>query len=173
METIVLKKAVDSDAKDIMAVTKKAFTQYAEAIHKEEGQIAALKETEADIIRDIHNKHVYICRLDGETVGSVRFEVLQNGIAYLSRFAVDPEVQSLGIGGLIMEKVRLECLELGVSAITLYTASRMRSTVSFYLKSGYYIHSITRNKDYIRAFMVNELKPMDELFDYESIVGDR
>jgi len=173
METIVLKKAAATDAQDILNVIRKSFTQYAEAIHKEEGKIAALKETEEDVIRDIHSKHVYICQLDGETVGSVRFEVLDKGVAYLSRFAVDPEIQSLGIGGLILEKVRIECLALGMSAITLYTASKMRSTVSFYLKHGYYIHSITRNKDYIRAFMVNELKPMDELFDYESIVGDR
>ena len=49
----------------------------------------------------------------------------------------------------------------------------MRSTVSFYLKNGYYIHNITKNKSYIRAFMVNELKPMDEMFDYEAIVGVR
>jgi hypothetical protein len=49
----------------------------------------------------------------------------------------------------------------------------MRSSVAFYLKNGYYIHSITRDKEYIRAFMVNELTEMDELFDYESIVGKR
>ena len=103
----------------------------------------------------------------------MRFEVLGAGIAYLSRLAVDPAFQSLGIGGLLLEKVRLCCLSLGVRAITLHTASRMRSSVAFYLKNGYYIHSITRDKDYIRAFMVNELCDMDELFDYESIVGDR
>lgn len=173
METIVLTKAAAEDAADILRVIRKSFIPYAEAIHKDKGQVAALKETEADVLRDIRTKQVYICQLDGLTVGSVRFEVLDRGIAYLSRFAVDPDVQDLGIGGLILEKVRIECLALGVSAITLYTASRMRSTVSFYLKHGYYIHSITRNKDYIRAFMVNELKAMDELFDYESIVGDR
>jgi predicted N-acetyltransferase YhbS len=172
METIQFKKAVDSDAVDILAVTKKSFTLYAEAIHKE-GKIDALKETEADIVRDIHKKSVYICKVDGETVGSVRFEVLSEGVAYLSRLAVDPEIQSLGVGGLLLEKVRQECAALGVKAITLYTASKMRSTVSFYLKNGYYIHSITRNKEYIRAFMVNEIEPMDELFDYESIVGVR
>jgi len=60
-----------------------------------------------------------------------------------------------------------------VRAITLHTASRMRSTVAFYLKNGYYIHSITRDKEYIRAFMVNELVEMDEMYDYESIVGKR
>jgi len=57
----------------------------------------------------------------------VRFEVLDQGIAYLSRLAVDPDIQSIGIGGLLLEKVRQECVNLGVRAITLHTASKMRS----------------------------------------------
>lgn len=172
METIILKKAVEADAQDILGIVKKSFTEYAKTIRHED-KIEALHETEEKIIEDIKNKHVYICQMDGLTIGSVRIEVLHKGIAFLSRFAVDPDYQSLGIGGLLLEKVRLDCLSMGVRAITLYTASRMRSTVGFYLKNGYYIHSITQDKDYIRAFMVNELQPMDEMFDYEGIVGKR
>ncbi len=172
METIILKKAAAQDAKDILNVVKKSFTQYVQTVQHED-KIAALHETEEDILRDIQTKHVYVCQMDGVTIGSVRIEVLNKGIAYLSRFGVDPDYQALGIGGLLLEKVRLDCLAMGVRAITLYTASRMRSTVGFYLKNGYYIHAITHDKEYIRAFMVNELHPMDELFDYESIVGKR
>lgn len=172
MESIVFKKASENDVADIKRITRKAFTNYAREIRREEN-VAALHETDEAILRDINEKHVYLCEVDGEAAGSVRFEVLDQGIAYLSRLAVDPEFQSLGIGGLLLEKVRRECLELGVRAIALHTASRMRSSVAFYLKNGYYIHSITRDKEYIRAFMVNELTEMDELFDYESIVGKR
>jgi len=172
MESIVFAKAGPGDLADVKAVTRKAFTQYAKELRKEEN-VAALHETDEAILRDIVNKHVYICRVDGEAVGAVRFEVLDQGIAYLSRLAIDPEIQSLGIGGLLLEKVRRECDALGVRAITLHTASRMRSSVAFYLKNGYYIPSITRDKEYIRAFMVCELTEMDELFDYEAIVGKR
>ncbi len=172
MESIVFKKAMPEDLEEIKRITKKAFKAYAIELHHED-QVAALHETDEDILRDIETKHVYLCEVDGETVGAVRFEVLEASIAYLSRLAVDPEIQSLGIGGLLLEKVRQECAALGVRAITLHTASRMRSSVAFYLKNGYYIHSITRDKDYIRAFLVNELAEMDELFDYESIVGKR
>ncbi len=172
MESIVFKKAGENDVGDVKRVTRKAFVHYAREIRREEN-VAALHETDEAICRDINEKHVYLCEVDGEVAGAVRFEVLGQGIAYLSRLAVDPDFQSLGIGGLLLEKVRRECLELGVRAITLHTASRMRSAVSFYLKNGYYIHSITRDKEYIRAFMVNELTEMDELFDYESIVGKR
>ena len=96
---------------------------------------------------------MYVARIDGEMVGSVRFEILTEGIAYLSRFSIDPEAQNLGIGGLLLEKVRIECLSMGVRAITLHTASKMRSTVAFYLKNGYYIHSISRDSDYILSLI--------------------
>ncbi len=172
MESIIFKKAEEKDTAVIKSVTRKAFLGYAQEIRKQD-QVAALHETDAHILSDIRNKHVYICEVDGQVAGAVRFEVLDEDIAYLSRLAVDPDFQSLGIGGLLLEKVRRECAALGVRAIALHTASRIRASVAFYLKNGYYIHSITRDKAYIRAFMVNELCEMDELFDYESIVGDR
>jgi ribosomal protein S18 acetylase RimI-like enzyme len=172
MESIVFKKAAQSDVSAIKGVTRKAFESYAKEIRKEDN-VAALHETDTQILFDIQNKHVYLCEVDGDVAGAVRFEVLRDGIAYLSRLAVDPEYQSLGIGGLLLEKVRRECAALEVRAITLHTASRMRAAVVFYLKNGYYIHSISRDKEYIRAFMVNELTEMDELYDYESIVGKR
>jgi predicted N-acetyltransferase YhbS len=171
MESIVFKKAVPADLEEIKRITRKAFENYSKEIRHT--NVEALHETGEAILSDIEHKHVYICTVDGETKGAVRFAVLAQGIAYLSRLAVDPDVQSIGIGGLLLEKVRQECAALGVRAITLYTASRMRSTVAFYLKNGYYIHSITRDKEYIRAFMVNELVDMDEMFDYESIVGKK
>ncbi len=172
MESIVFKKAADNDVSEIKRITRKAFSLYAKEIRKQD-HVEALFETDEQILGDIKDKHVYLCEVDGRTMGAVRFEVLGDGIAYLSRLAVDPDAQSIGIGGLLLEKVRQECEKLGVRAITLHTASKMRSSVAFYLKNGYYIHSITRDKEYIRAFMVNELVEMDELFDYESIVGKR
>lgn len=171
MESIVFKKATPADLEEIKRITRKAFENYSKEIRHT--NVEALHETDEAILSDIEHKHVYICTVDGETKGAVRFAVLSEGIAYLSRLAVDPDTQSIGIGGLLLEKVRQECAALGVRAITLYTASRMRSTVAFYLKNGYYIHSITRDKEYIRAFMVNELVDMDEMFDYESIVGKK
>lgn len=169
MEKIYLREASLADAPKVLEITKKAFTAYAEEVRKKE-KIQALYETIDDVKRDIEKINVYVCELDGEIIGSVRFEVLDRGIAYLSRFAMSPECQNLGLGGLLLEKVRLACINLGVRAIALYTASRMRSSVAFYLKNGYYIHSIDKSSDYIRALMVNELTEMDELFDYESVV---
>lgn len=168
MDQITLTRATDADAQDVLKITKRAFDLYAREIRKRES-VAALYETLSDVLSDIHNKNVFVAKIDGETVGSVRFELLSDGIAYLSRFSIDPEAQNLGIGGLLLEKVRIECLSMGVRAITLHTASKMRSTVAFYLKNGYYIHSISKDSDYIRALMVNEICEMDEMFDYETV----
>ncbi len=172
METIEFRKAHEKDIDDILKVVKKSFIEYAKAIIKED-KVEALKETREDILKDLKKKHVYICKVDGDTVGTVRFEILPEGIAYLSRLAVDPDIQNLGIGGLLLEKVRRECIDMDLNAILLFTASKMRSSVAFYLKNGYYIHNITKNRSYIRALLVNELKPMDEMFDYEAIVADK
>jgi len=169
MESIKLLKATPKDATAIFKLTQQSFEAYAEKIFKD-GQIEALTDTEADVMTDIKTKHVYICEIDGVLAGSVRFEILDENIAYLTRFGVDPTIQSLGIGSLLIEKVTQECANLGVKAITLFTASKMTSSVSFYLKHGYYVHNITRDRGYIRAFLVKELVPMDELFDYERIV---
>ena len=169
MEVITLTKATDEDAPKILEVTKAAFDLYAKEVRKKES-IAALYETVDTVLNDIHNKHVYVCKVDGEICGAVRFTVMPEDIAYLSRFSVLPEAQNLGLGGLLLEKVKIECAQLGIKTIALHTASKMRSTVSFYLKNGYYIHSISKDSDYIRAFMINEIVERDEMFDYETIV---
>ena len=169
MEKIILRRATPADAPKILHITRDAFEKYAAEVRRRE-KIAALYETELDVINDIHDINVFVCEVDGDIQGCVRVRIMEEGIAYLSRFAVTPEASSLGLGGLLLEKVKLECIAMGARAIVLHTASRMRSTVSFYLKNGYYIHSISKDSDYIRAVMVNELFPMDELFDYESIV---
>lgn len=170
MEKILLRRATHKDAPAILRIVRQAFELYVEVIPNRP-EIAALRESVQDVHADIDHKYVFVCEIDGKIVGTVRFVPLDQRIAYLSRFAVSPDVQNLGIGGLLLEKVRLECLALGMRAIVLHTASRMRSSVAFYLKNGYYVHSIEKGADYIRAFMVNELTEMDELFDYESVVS--
>ncbi len=169
MENVLIERAIKDDAQDILRITRAAFTLYAKKVGNKKN-IAALHETLLDVETDINNKFVYVARYNKKIVGSVRFTHIRDGIAYLSRFSVLPEVQSFGIGGLLLEFVRNKCVELGMKAIILHTASKMSSAVSFYIKNGYYIHSVSKDADYIRALMVNELTEMNELYDYESIL---
>ena len=113
MEIIRLSRAQEQDAQGVLELTKEAFELYAREVRKKES-IAALHETLDDVLRDIREKNVYVCTVDGELMGAVRFALLP----------------------------------------------------------GYYIHSISKDSDYIRAFMVNELTEMDEMFDYEKIVQE-
>lgn len=171
MEQILLTRALPQDAPQIHKITKESFSLYAREISLDI-QLSALNETIDDVLNDIDEKYVYTAKIDGKIAGSVRFELLDKDLAYLSRFAMQPEIQNLGLGGLLLEKVRLECLNLGVKAITLHTASKMRSTVSFYLKNGYYVHSISNDRGYIRALMVNELYPAEGYIDYEKLIAE-
>ena len=170
MNQLTLRRALPEDAEKIIHVTKQGFKQYAATVNDFES-IKALHESLDDVLIDIKNNYVFVCEVDNELLGSLRIAVLEKGIAYLSRFAIHPKAQNLGLGGILLEKAKLECYSMGIKAITLYTASRMRSSVIFYLKNGYYIHSIDNSAAYLRAFMVNELTEMDEKFDYESIVN--
>ena len=69
MESIVFKKAGEADISAVKGVTRKAFTNYAKEIRREDS-VAALHETDEAILSDILHKHVYICRVDGETAGA-------------------------------------------------------------------------------------------------------
>ena len=79
MDQILLVKATDADAQEVLEITKRAFDLYAKEIRKRES-VAALYETLDDVLSDIHHKNVYLARIDGEIVGSVRFELLTDGI---------------------------------------------------------------------------------------------
>ena len=74
MEKIILRKAKKEDAPRVLQITKEAFTLYANEVRKRES-IKALFETLEDVQRDIEEKYVYVCELDGEIIGSVRLPI--------------------------------------------------------------------------------------------------
>lgn len=152
---LTVRKAVPEDAQFIYRITKEVFKTYQEQAGIS-GKIAALNETTEDILKDIETKHVFAAVLDGKVVGSVRIEILDDGTAYLSRFGVDPEIQSKGIGRALIAEVDKLMLEEGVHKLCLHTASRMLSLVRFYYGQGFYIESTTSDKGYIRALLCKE-----------------
>ncbi len=169
MQSINLRKATISDAPAISRVTLRAFEAYANEVgHRED--IGALNENLQDIENDIENKIVYVCDIDGKVTGALRLEMMGEGICYLSRFAVDARWQNLGIGRLMLEKVREVCTKMGTKAVVLYTAGKVNSAVNFYLGNGFSVHSVDKRSGYVRLLMVCELVHMDELFDYESLL---
>jgi GNAT superfamily N-acetyltransferase len=157
MENMVfeVRKAVDEDVPLIGKITREAFNSYKESAGIM-GKVAALQETFEDIKKDIRSKECFVALLDGVVVGSVRVEIFEDNTAYLSRFGVDTEHQSLGVGSVLMNAVDETMKEFGINKLYLHTASKLLSLVRFYYGRGFYIDSTTKDTGYIRALLCKE-----------------
>lgn len=158
MENIlVVRKAVPEDAEAILKITREVFKTYQEQAGIA-GSLAALNETVEDIVKDIETKHVFTALYKDKVIGSVRIEILDDGTAYLSRFGVDSEYQSKGVGKVLIHAVDKLMEEQKIKALCLHTASRMFSLVRFYYGQGFYIESTSSDRGYIRALLCKEYK---------------
>lgn len=101
MKEILIRPAFESDIPDILEITQEAFAKYAFDLGMPE-KVKALKEDADAIRRDMAGKIVLIGQLDGVSVGSIRCQFLEGGMAYISRFGVKLAAQSCGIGGALI-----------------------------------------------------------------------
>lgn len=153
---IEIKEASPADAPAIQEIMQDAFHKYEHDLGMT-GHVSALKETVEDIERDIQEKTVLVGYVNGEAVGSVRVEIMGD-LAYLSRFGVRTAISKTGIGGMLINEVDNICREQGVRAVALHTSSRMFGLIRFYYGHGYFIHSTSTDRGYIRALLVHELE---------------
>lgn len=167
MGKILIRSARIEDIPHIADITAEAFGKYAQDLGQPQ-KVAALRETEEDILRDLTGKTVLIGLLDGKEMGSIRFEVLPGNIAYISRFGVKLMAQGCGMGRALMGEVEKRCRALSLDAVVLHTSSKMSSLVRFYYGQGYYIHSTSTEKGYIRALLVRELN--DNPKDFSAVL---
>lgn len=154
---LVIKKADISDIPIIYEITQEAFTKYARDLGLPQ-KVSALKEDYDAIKADMNKKTILLATLDGIPVGSVRYEILPGGIAYISRFGVKLDIQNCGVGRALIHEVESQLKEKGVSMITLHSASKVTSLVQFYYKLGFYIHSTSTDRGYIRALFCKDLQ---------------
>lgn len=151
-----VRRARQADIGAIADITRQAFLLYAQQVGLFQ-EISALGESEADVAAALRDKHVLVASVQGRIVGCVRYEDLGGGLGYLSRFGVDPQVQQGGVGTALLGAVREACRALGLSAIALHTGARVAHLVQFYYRGGYFIHSTTHERGYVRALFVQEL----------------
>jgi len=149
-----VRKATLEDTDSIIKITKQAFTKYIEVAGIED--TAALHETKEQVENDILVKLVYVAYIDDIVVGSLRVEKINEDTAYLSRFGVSDEYQNIGIGKSMMGVFDNEMKKMGVKRVVLHTASKASSLVRFYYGRGFYIHSTTFCKGYIRALLCKD-----------------
>ena len=149
-----IRNASEKDVEQIKAITIEAFNKYRE-LAATDYPLAALSETNEDILNDIKNNLVLVAYINGKVVGSVRVSV-DGETAYLSRFGVSPDFQNLGIGKALMNLVDINMKVMGVKQIQLHTGAKIKPLIMFYYGRGFYIDSTNKDRGYIRAFLCKD-----------------
>ncbi|TYQ15234.1 UNVERIFIED_CONTAM: putative N-acetyltransferase YhbS [Acetivibrio alkalicellulosi] len=153
--SFVIRKATECDASAIHCITKEAFQKYI----KDTGlniSLEPVEESLEDVIKDIQTKNVFIGIIDSIPVGSIRISIENEGNAYISRFGVSPKYHNIGIGKAFINVVDKLLLSKNIKRVYLHTASKYKELITFYYNSGFYIHSTSEERGYIRALLVKE-----------------
>lgn len=155
-------QATEANVQDILRITRLAFTIYKNELHSD-SKVKALYETEQNILDDIKTQKVYLAKKDNRTLGCIRVKKLSDQLAYIYRFSVDPDEQNAGVGSDLIEYAIEECILDNYAAIALHTNTKYYKLARYYYGKGFYVHSTTFDKGYIRALFVKELR--DEPID--------
>lgn len=151
---IAVVPATEAHIPYIRNITKEAFNKYVKDA-KIPGSVDALNETPEDIKRDIENKVVLVAEVDGTPAGSIRVSINSDN-AYISRFGVMTDFQSMGIGKMLLEKGLKYLDSHKIKCTTLHTAAEYTELVRLYNSFGFNIEEITFEKGYARALMKRE-----------------
>ena len=149
-------RAAASDAAEIKAVTQLAFKLYKDELHADT-PVKALSETDDELVADIAKNLVFIARVGGKLLGSIRVKILTNELAYLYRFSVHPDEHNAGVGSEILAYALDYCLNNGIAAVALHTNAKYFKLARYYYGKQFYVHSTTTDRGYIRALFVKEL----------------
>lgn len=166
-----VRKANTSDIEEIRLLAKKSFKMYAENAEITE-LVTPFEETYEDVLKAIETTNVFVALFNEIVIGSVRIEVKPDHSAYLSRFGVSSLHQNNGIGKILMNAVDVAMVELGVTSLTLHTASRMFSLIRFYYGRHFYIESTNNDRGYIRALLCKEYEVETAKGSLDNIICD-
>ncbi|HZJ83022.1 MAG TPA: GNAT family N-acetyltransferase [Clostridia bacterium] len=160
---VIIKKATYDDISVIYEITMDAFQKYASDLGLPD-QVHALKETYESIREDLEKKTVLVAWINDNAVGTIRCEPLSAGNSgYISRFGVKTGAHNCGVGKALISAIEVEAQKQGMDMLSLHTASKMFSLVRFYYGMGYYIHSTTTDRGYIRAYFCKELEKVNSV----------
>ena len=153
--SFVIRKATIGDAEAVKGIMQESFKKYMKDTGLV-GTMEALDESIEDIKKDILAQEVFVAFIDNTPVGSIRLKILQDNTAYISRFGVSLQFHNIGIGKSLMNLAEKVLKTKGIKTVSLHTASKYKDLVRFYYGRGFYVHSTTDDRGYIRALMVKE-----------------
>ena len=61
------------------------------------------------------------------------------------------------MGRKLISEVCARCAQEGITAVALHTCTKMFPLVRFYYGQGFYIHSTTQDRGYVRGLFLKEL----------------
>ena len=151
--SLIIRKALKSDAPDILNILYDSFGQYIKKSYiplRTEDMLDDILSIE----RDIEAIDVFIALIDGLPVGTVRVATRGGDApAMLTKLGVLSGYNNIGIGKSLMNLVDKVVIEKGVKTLELFTAAKNTSIMRFYYGRGFYVDSTTKDRGYIRALM--------------------
>lgn len=130
----IIKIATVSDAAEILSLQKRAFQS--EAALYDDYNIPPLRQTQAELEKELKEQVVLKAVIDNEIVGSIR-AYQKDGVCYIGRLMVAPERQNQGIGTDLMREIEAvfdECFRF-----ELFTGAKSEKNLYLYQKLGYQI----------------------------------
>ena len=153
---IQFRAATVSDAAKINEVIHRAFRLYADELGPD-SHVKALEEPQEKVLDDIAHNFVLAAEENGEVIGSIRIKRLNDDVAYVYRFGVDPLVRNAGVGSELLQAAIDYCKQKGYAAMALHTNSKYFKLARYYYGKKFYVQSTSTAKGYIRALFVKDL----------------
>jgi predicted N-acetyltransferase YhbS len=170
---VAIIKADTTHIKDILTVTKAAFSIYNAKLLDQfpdasPASQAALDETETQVRTDVLENTVFVYEKKGKLLGAVRLKRVSDELLYLNRFAVKPRLQNGGVGSELITAAIAYAKQNGFKAIYLFSNAKNIELGRFYYGKGFYIHSTSFDLGYIRGLYIREVEP-NAKFDLSKI----
>ncbi len=156
MMYLALRRAVDDDASEVLRITKQSFSLYQDELHVNY-EVKALKETIESTLKDIRENAVFVVERFGKLCGAIRIKKLSDGLWYIYRFGVTPEITNTGLGSALLDAAITYAKENGAKAVALHTNAKYYRLARYYYGKQFYVHSTTFDRGYVRALFVLEL----------------
>jgi tRNA (guanine37-N1)-methyltransferase len=131
---LVLRRAAPRDAGELWTLQRAAYL--AEGVRHDTFAIPPLTETLDELRATLLEGTVLVAERAGRLVGSVRGEVRDEGVWYVGRLMVAPDLQGQGLGTALMD--RIEALAPpGTRVLRLVTGLQSEANLRFYRRRGY------------------------------------
>ena len=150
MDNLIIREATLQDAAEISEIIKTAMKFYA-ADSNIPGTLTSLSESISDIEKYICEDKFLVSVFHNKLSGTVRISKFSNDSYQISRFAVLPAMQKLGVGKLLFEAAQEYLNNKNAKECILYTALTNMSMVRFYTSRGYELVETKYERGYPRG----------------------